>query len=262
MNAIHEQERTNRLSRLRQSIVGWIYPPVCASCDAALEAKRQMVRPFLCENCEAALIPVGDVYCRVCGQGYAGTSPLSFHCSNCSDRVLAIDFAVSAYRGAGVGSHLIHKLKYGRSRHLARTLGSLLDVVWRDERLRSGAPWWVVPVPLHARRKRQRGFNQSHELARQLVLRAPSGISMELRPLLRRVRQGVNQARLDRQSRLVNLAGAYVPIYGAATKLPEGANILLVDDVITTCATVSECATVLREAVPVNLIAAVSVLRG
>lgn len=252
-----------RLVRLRQQLLGWLYPPACAVCDLPLDTDRQLLRPFLCEECEGRLAPVGDRYCLVCGQGFDAASELPFRCANCGDRELAIDFAVSAYRGAGGGSVLVHQLKYGKQRHLARLLGTFLDEVWRDPRLREGGHWWVVPVPLHPRRRRERGFNQSHELARELVRRAPEGQTLELRPLLRRVRVASRQARLDRRERLVNLAEAFAPVRRRLPEAPEGgARILLVDDVITTGATVSECASALRAVYEIEQIAAVSVLRG
>jgi len=137
----------------------------------------------------------------------------------------------------------------------------MLDEVWRDERLHEGS-WWVVPVPLHPRRLRERGFNQSRELARELIRRAPAGVRLTLQPFLRRVKQTTRQAQLDRRDRLANL----YDVFESRKKLPpapaEGARILLVDDVITTGTTVSECAAVLREGFKIKKIAAVSVLRG
>lgn len=250
------------LARVRQAVLGWIYPPACAVCDRPLESARQLEAPFLCAPCEAGLTKVGDTYCRVCGQGFDGAAGLPFRCGNCGDRDLSIDFAVSAYRGAGAGGGLVHRFKYGKERHLARLFGVLLDEVWRDHRLREAGSWWVVPVPLHPRRQRERGFNQSHELARELVRRAPDGVALTLRPLLRRVRETPRQARLDRRERLGNLDGAYAAARRPPAAPPGGARILLVDDVITTGATVSECAAVLREALEIDRIAAVSVLRG
>lgn len=249
-------------ARFRQALVGWLYPPVCASCETALDDSRQLTLPFLCESCEATLVPIGDHYCQVCGQGFDGVSTLPFRCGNCGDRELAIDFAVSAFRGAGPGKGLVHRFKYGKERHLARLLGTLLDEVWRDERLREGGSWWVVPVPLHPRRERERGFNQSRELAREFVRRAPRGLVNGPVDLLRRVRETGRQARLDRRERLGNLTGAF----SLRKRLPglprDGLRLLLVDDVLTTGATVSECAAVLRESLEIDRIAAVSVLRG
>ncbi|NLT69975.1 MAG: ComF family protein [Verrucomicrobiaceae bacterium] len=250
-----------RTSRIRQAVMGWLYPPVCGACDLPLETKRQLEKPFLCESCEDTLVPIGADYCQVCGQGFESKSALPFRCANCGDRELAIDFAVSAYRGSGAGKGLMHRFKYGKQRHLGRLFGVMLDEVWRDERLRGGS-WWVVPVPLHPRRLRERGFNQSRELALELIRRAPAETELRLQPLLRRVRQTTRQARLDRRERLTNLAD----VFAARKKTPaapdDGARILLVDDVITTGTTVSECAAALRQGLEIGRIAAVSVLRG
>jgi competence protein ComFC len=263
MNAIlRRPTEVTRIDRIRQAVVGWIYPPLCAACDVPLSATRQIEVPFLCEACEAALTPIGAHYCRVCGQGFDGTSALPFRCGNCGDRELAIDFAVSAFRGAGAGKGLVHRFKYAKERHLARLFGVLLDEVWRDERLRGPGSWWVVPVPLHRKRQRERGFNQSLELARELVHRAPAGMDLTLRPLLRRTGERERQARLDRRERLANLSNVFAPARRLPEAPPGGARLLLVDDVITTGTTVSECAAVLREAMEIDQIAAVSVLRG
>jgi ComF family protein len=263
MNAnLRRPTEVTRIDRIRQAVVGWIYPPLCAACDVPLTSTRQIEVPFLCEACEAALTPIGDHYCRVCGQGFDGTSSLPFRCGNCGDRELAIDFAVSAFRGAGAGKGLMHRFKYAKERHLARLFGVLLDEVWRDERLREPGTWWVVPVPLHRKRLCERGFNQSHELARELIRRAPAGMDLALRPLLRRTGERERQARLDRRERLANLSDVFAPARRLPETPPGGSRILLVDDVITTGTTVSECAAVLRGAMEIDQIAAVSVLRG
>ena len=137
----------------------------------------------------------------------------------------------------------------------------MLDDVWRDERLHGG-PWWVVPVPLHPRRLRERGFNQSRELALELIRRAPEWMDLTYQPLIERVKQTTRQAQLDRRERLTNLSD----VFEACEKLPSapsgGARILLVDDVITTGTTVSECAAVLYERLEIGQIAAISVIRG
>lgn len=246
---------------MRQAVMGWLYPPVCGACELPLEAKRQLVKPFLCEACEGTLIPIGPHYCRVCGQGFESAGATPFRCANCGDRDLAIDFAVSAYRGSGAAKGLMHHFKYGKQRHLVRLFGVMLDEVWRDERLH-GDPWWVVPVPLHPRRLRERGFNQSRELALELIRRAPAGIALSLQPILRRVRQTPRQAQLDRRERLTNLADVFELGRKLPVPPPGGARILLVDDVITTGTTVSECAAALTERMEIGQIAAVSVLRG
>lgn len=248
-----------KFARIRQAVAGWIYPPVCSVCDDPLDSEQQLVLPFLCGDCAATMTPIGDGYCLVCGQKYENASGLVSRCANCGDRELAIDFAVSAYRGDGVARKTMHQFKYEKQRHLSRLMGNLIDEIWRDERLRDG-PWFVAPVPLHPKRMRKRGFNQSREIAAELVRRAPDGVDLKLRPVLKRVRHTVRQAQLDRRDRLRNLSDAF-RVAGRIRDEKPG-NWLIVDDVITTGTTVSECAAAIRKAFPVGTVAAVSVLRG
>lgn len=247
------------LARIRQAMAGWIYPPLCTVCDDPLDAEQQIDLPFLCVPCADTLEPIEDGYCRICGQKYeTAISPIQ-RCANCGDRELAIDFAVSAYRGNGIARKVMHQFKYEKQRHLSRLVGKWIDEVWRDERLHEDN-WNVVPVPLHPKRMRSRGFNQSREIAAELVRRAPANVDLTLRPILRRTRHTVRQAQLDRRERLSNLSDAFRVAGKIRDETP--ANWLIVDDVVTTGTTVSECAAALRKTVPVETVAAVSVLRG
>jgi len=250
-----------RLARARQALASWVYPPLCGNCDRPLDIGRQVETPFLCEECEEKLVVIGDDYCRICGQSYETPPGALFRCANCGDRELAFDFAVSAYRNSGVAREVMHRFKYGKEVHLARLMGRLADRVWRDERFTAGH-WWVVPVPLHSRRMRKRGFNQAREIAVEVARRAPAGLTLELRPLLQRSRHTVRQARLDRRERLANPEGAFRLRRFRPGPPPDGLRVLIVDDVITTGSTVSECAAVIRRHYEPESIAAVSVMRG
>lgn len=249
------------LTYFRQAILGWVYPPVCAACEGSLYPARQLEMPFLCETCEATLEPIGKVYCPVCGQTYEMPTPSTMQCANCGDRELAIDFAVSAYRSTGVARDLMHRFKYGKQQHLSRLMGRLTQRVWEDPRLHKDS-WWVIPVPLHPRRMRYRGFNQSEEIARELVRNAPNGVRLQLLPGLKRARHTVRQAQLDRRDRLTNLVEAFEPTRSLLKMQADPIRVLLVDDVITTGTTVSECAAVLRKSGKIDEVAAVSVMRG
>ena len=138
--------------------------------------------------------------------------------------------------------------------------------VWKDDRLRETPLWLVVPVPLHSRRMRERGFNQSHEIAKEFIRRSQpiiaGNVELQLFPALKRVKHSVRQAQLDRKERLTNLVGAYATKW--RLKLPETDDfgVLIIDDVITTATTASECAATLRSVAEIPTIAAISVLRG
>lgn len=255
----------SRLTYLKQGLLGLVYPPTCGACDIPLTSERQLERPFLCEDCESTLTAIKDGYCDVCGRGYEPPLMGAFPCSNCKDRDLDFDFAVSAWRSGGVARELMHRFKYGKQVHLSRLMGSLISVVWQDKRLHRSR-WILVPVPLHPRRLRERGFNQSREIAVEMLGRAPDGFELELMDILKRTRHTKKQAHLDRSERLRNPSGAFAVKTSRLTKRfkrsEEELNVLLVDDVMTTGSTVSECAAALREALEPSWIAAISVLRG
>ena len=140
---------------------------------------------------------------------------------------------------------LIHLLKYDGVRPAANVLGRMLAeaIVPLQQHFNAGKVL-VVPVPLHAGKRRQRGFNQA-ELIAQAALKLEPSRRFELKPVLDRTRETQSQIGLSRHQRRENLRGAF------AVNKPEevrGWEVLLVDDVFTTGTTVSECARVVSRA--------------
>jgi len=135
---------------------------------------------------------------------------------------------------------LIHLYKYGRIKTLAKPLAGLLGrALPRDERFDA-----VIPVPLHWRREWSRGFNQSALLARELAKR--TGVAYLAG--MRRIRSTSVQAGLSNTLRRKNVASAFALRRGMAARKIAGRRILLIDDVMTTGATASACANVLKRA--------------
>ena len=155
------------------------------------------------------------------------------------DRVLHFDAAVSAYRSRGVVRQVIHQFKYGRQTHLRQVIGGWLGEALADSRLVGQRCDLIVPVPLHPARQRERGFNQAELLAEALHRR--SGIPVG--DLLQRTRYTTTQTQFDRSERMENLRGAFRLRRSGDVR---GLRMLLVDDVLTTGSTLSECACVLR----------------
>ena len=218
---------------------GLLYPPACAVCHAPLSAGE-----YLCAPCGDEAKRIEAPFCRVCSMPFAGEMPDGgFTCSNCLERRFAFECAVSARRHVGVVRDLVQRFKYRGEHYLRRPLGHWLAEAWdTDARLQSGPPIRaLVPVPLHPRRRRERGFNQ----AETLCLRLGRHARLPVWNALRRVRFTEPQAQLARDERLENLRGAFA----ATRRRPvSGAHLLLVDDVFTTGSTVDECARVLRRA--------------
>lgn len=131
----------------------------------------------------------------------------------------------------------IHAFKYNYTRDLAVPLGEMLATFWRAFPLPADV---VVPVPLHPRRLRERGYNQSALLA--VYLGECTGLPV-LTESLHRIRHTRSQARLDARQRKQNVAGAFACLGDAV----RGRSVLLVDDVCTTGATLEACSVALKE---------------
>ena len=253
------------MSKCAAGTLDLIFPPCCEVCDVGLQEGREGALRWLCLDCLDAMPALEAPYCKVCGMPYEGEISDDFRCGNCADVKLHFDFAVSAFHAEGAVRHLVHRFKYQKELYLRGLLGNLLgDTLRRDARLKGLDPaqWLLVPVPLHRYRQWQRGFNQSWELCRELS--RISGIPAVNG--LRRTRNTSPQARLNRNARLANLKGSFR--VGRRTWKWwqsvdfEGKNILLVDDVLTTGSTTSECAKVLRAEAGVQKVVVISLARG
>jgi ComF family protein len=156
--------------------------------------------------------------------------------------------AVSYGAYAGPLRDLVHLLKYEQVRPAAGVLGSFL----RDAAAKMELPssMLLVPVPLWTGKRRVRGFNQAEEIARTFLRLFASGgtaatsIQLDTTSLVRQ-RETVSQTGLTRHQRRANVRGAFAVV---RPEMVAGRNILLVDDVMTTCTTAGECARVLLRA--------------
>jgi ComF family protein len=191
----------------------WLMPPVCVLCDDA--GQRGPID--LCAACQRDLPALP---------------------AEAAPAIPGIDAACCPWCYAYPVDELVRALKFHGERCNARLLGTLLAL----ERAGWDAPLpsLVVPVPLHARRLAERGYNQAAELARYAARR----LALPLAPrLLERRRDTPKQTRLDSAARAANVAGAFT----ARVRL-AGLHVALVDDVLTTGSTARAAAAALREA--------------
>jgi len=180
---------------------------------------------------------------------FEGAIATAFTCANCAHRTIYFDAAVAAYRGRGIVRQIIHDFKYGRQVHLRHLVARWLCAALDDERLRGREFDMIVPVPLHPTRQRERGFNQASLLAELLRAR----MSIPCKPMLKRVRYTTTQTALDRAERMENLHNAFRLRKNADVR---GLHVLLIDDVLTTGSTLSECARILKRSGAISVYAA------
>lgn len=208
-----------------KALADLFYPQRCVGC-------AERASDLLCAGCFEALPRIERPLCRRCGLPTAFDTPV---CENCKGRDLHFDSARAPLRYEGVGQEIVHALKY---RGYMPVVPRLAAPLMLGALLGDGEFDAVVPVPLHRSRLARRGFNQAAVLARE----AGAALGVGCSETLRSARRTRDQVELSAAERRENVAGAFV-----ADERMRG-RVLLVDDVLTTGATLSACAGVLREA--------------
>jgi ComF family protein len=189
-----------------------------------------------------ALLPrIGDPRCLTCGHPFEGVLEGDRACPHCLDLRPAFGRAVCAFRARGSARRIVHRIKYERCPFLADDLAAAAaeDEVFR----RHLAGSVLVPVPLHDARRRDRGYNQAERITERLAALIPG---CQAEALLRKQHETVSQTRLGRQERRKNVADAFV--VAAGKTVDAATRYVVIDDVLTTGATLHACALALRKA--------------
>jgi len=237
--------------RVGSAVLDTLLPPRCLSCRAAVDRQGG-----ICAGCWGGLAFLAAPLCACCGRPFEVATPEGTLCGDCLRRRPPYDRARSSLVYDDASRPLIAAFKY----HDRTPMAALL-ALWMA---RAGAELLaeadvIVPVPLHWTRLFARRFNQSAMLAAEIA--ALTGRPVMADGLVRR-RRTRPQARLGHDARLRNVRGAIVVHPRRADRI-RGARVLLVDDVLTTGATVDVCAAVLRRggAVAVDVLTAARVVR-
>jgi ComF family protein len=221
--------------RVLRAVVDFFYPPRCPAC------RTRTAEVAFCSPCRQRIGAVRSPFCTACGLPFAGAGP-DHLCVNC--RLHPPRFRC-ARAGAAFDRHqasplveVLARFKYGRDVTMAPILSSFMV-----ERLPLALDHdLIVPIPLHPKRLRWRGFNQALPLARAIGGAGPRRVDPFV---LVRSRSTPPQVGLGAAERRRNVRGAFAVHHRERVR---GRTILLVDDVMTTGATAHECARVLRAA--------------
>ncbi len=231
---------TSIASSLCDASLSLIYPQACAICGGSVESRHDGV---VCDTCwrQTRLFSESDTVCWKCGALSLATLSVdkrqSVRCGRCDADAYSAARACGPYEGALRASIL--QLK--RQPHVARRLAELVRESQQREPLRDAET--IIPVPLHPDREHERGFNQARILAHELS--RLSGLPLDEHSVIRQIHTERHRAGMDAKARRTSVAGAFAVRHADSI---TGKRVLLVDDVFTTGATVSECAAVLTSA--------------
>ncbi len=218
----------DEMKKPTEFIYDLVFPKKCAGCQAE--------GPWLCPECFEKIIIVKAAFCPFCQR----ITPQGQYCSRCRPRFNLTGVIIAANYENPL-KDAIHKYKYDRIRELAEPLSELLVM-----RLEAGFPTGnlvLIPVPLTKERERERGFNQAEVLAKKLSQAFDLSLVTNV---LRRTKNRPAQITLTGRERRENIKGVF-EVKGDLVKI-KGKTILLLDDVMTTGATLNEAAGVLKKA--------------
>jgi len=227
---------------LARSVFSVLFPSDCRLCSLPLV---NISRLPVCEECLGSLEPIRASQCVQCGERLMPAQLLvgDGRCHGCHEFQPDFDRAVSYGEYEGVVRGLIHLLKYDGVMPAGPVLGRLLAEAVRNLQLAEDCNALLVPVPLHSSKRGERGFNQSELIARAALKHVV--LRVEIATLLKRHRATHSQVGLTREERIANMRDAFRVVDPTRVK---GRTVIVVDDVMTTGTTVSECARVLKKA--------------
>ena len=237
------------LRRFADGVGDVVFPRTCVHCRGLVETPADEAGGFrhLCGPCVRQLEYVRPPHCPTCGHPFYGIVEGDRSCPHCVGLAPAFRGGRTAVLFKGPARALVIELKYHKGLHV---LADMAEIFRRTPGLSQhvcGAT--LVPVPLHPRKARERGYNQALLLAETLARVAGGDTRVE--PLLRRVVDTASQTEFDRHTRMANLKNAFALTRGAALNSTQ--HYILVDDVFTTGSTLNSCAHALRRAGGLNL---------
>lgn len=209
-----------------------LFPRHCVGCGGPVE---DALYDFICAPCRADLYYIDGAYCRVCGYPYTGMLGADRVCPNCRDLRPVFERGRALFLHRGLGARLVVELKYHRGLFLRRDFARLTRRFTELEVYIGGGI--LVPVPLHPRKERERGFNQSRIVA-EIFAEQSAGAIVET--ALRRTRDTESQTRLRREERAGNVKNAFA--IDPRHTIRNDKSYIVVDDVYTTGSTLNACA--------------------
>jgi ComF family protein len=215
-----------------------IFPPQCLGCAEILHPFNGQI---FCPVCNDKIIFINGSICSICGTTFPDSPAENHLCGDCLEKRPYFSYARAVFSYEDIILNAIHQFKYKSNISTGEMLASFMadfsfpDIDFNDYSL-------IIPVPLHVKRLRERGFNQSLMLARAIGKKRLIPVNFSL---LKKHKFTLTQTGSNKKERKQNIKGAFEV---SEKKIITGKNMIIIDDVYTTGATVNECAKTLIKA--------------
>ena len=226
------------LGDLLRGLKDLIYPNCCLGCGNRIDSARE--QDCVCDSCRVKIEKNLPPFCATCGRHLDIVAIQKNTCLHCSNQNFYFDRAFSPCVYTGVIKKLIHEFKYNGKDYLKQPFGSIMNAFIKEYSLPIEYLDFIVPVPLHKNRQREREFNQAQLLGQQVAVEFNKNL---LNGILIRSKPTKTQTELTLQERRQNVESSFAV---TNPELIKGTNLLLIDDVLTTGATSSEAAKSLK----------------
>lgn len=238
-----DQDSRTVFKKISLALLNLFYPKRCISCKMNL---HYLETKHLCGQCWDSITSIPEPFCDRCGIHLPDGGMYCFHCKH-----EKIHFTLARCAGTFTGAlrELVHHLKYRGKNYLAAELAQFLRTAWKQYPELQECEV-VVPVPLHSSSLRERGYNQSALLAKEFIHLLHENSQTQfvfIENLLIRGKKTRSQTQLSREDRMSNVESAFEIEPGRQSAILKK-NVLLIDDVCTTGATLNACAKVLHDA--------------
>lgn len=226
------EQRTTGVKKtfgLKESLLDTFFPKICIGCGK--------IDTFLCPDCLKKIVLIKSPLCLGCGR----LCPKGKYCPRCKKKTKLTGIVIAAHYEEGPLKEAIHTYKYEFIYDLKNVLATFLA----DALKRNGfnEKYVLTYIPLHPKKEKWRGFNQSKLLAEEVSIL--TGFDL-VRDILKRDKNNRRQIELKRFERFSNVKGIFSADEDIVDKI-SGKNIIIVDDIVTTGATLGECAKILKE---------------
>lgn len=205
----------------------------CIACDEEL---RDITKYGICKSCREKLEPSGDRICQKCGKKMNNEAK---YCLTCQNYDQAFDIARSSFVYDGIAKKLVHGLKFGGKKYVAKYLAEFYVDAYFYYEMSADV---VVAVPISKKRRKERAFNQAEEIAKVVAERL--GID-HVASALEKTKELLPQEAFGGKERIENVKGAFS--LGKNKDLIKGKRVLLIDDILTTGATASAASLELKK---------------